>query len=121
MEVRRSSKLTHALTSLTAPVVHPHLAGPEEAAWRTRSSTTGSGGRAGDGVCGGRAAGSGQQRACMLCIVERAVAEQCCIEHVRVGALSVCVQNANVVGSHFFASLLLLMWYQYGQNTSPTV
>ena len=57
----------------------------------------------------------------MLCIVERAVAEQCCIEHVRVGAPVRMRAEMPMLSGHFFASLLLLMWYQYGQNTSPTV
>ena len=41
----------------------------------------------------------GSVRACFA--VWSAPLQSCCIEHVRVGALSVCVQSANVVGSFF--------------------
>ena len=41
----------------------------------------------------------GSVRACFA--VWSVPLQSCCIEHVRVGALSVCVQSANVVGSFF--------------------
>jgi hypothetical protein len=53
---------------------------------------------------------------------------QCGARRCRAVALSMsasercpCACRVPMLSGHFFASLLLLMWYQYGQNTSPTV
>ena len=53
---------------------------------------------------------------------------QCGARRCRAVALSMsasehcpCACRMPMLSGHFFASLLLLMWYQYGQNTSPTV
>ena len=122
MEVRRSSNLTHALTSVIAhrsgctliSQVPRKLHGAQDRARRVF-------GRAGRRWRVRRASRRQWAAACVHAL-------QCGARRCRAVALSMsasercpCACRVPMLSGHFFASLLLLMWYQYGQNTSPTV
>ena len=97
------------------------IADLEEAAWSTRAVTTGlrAGGQAVACAEGESEAVGSSVRACFS-VWSAPSAAQCLLSACPRRVLCAWCRMPMLSG-HFFASLLLLMWYQYGQSAPPTV